>query len=355
MIHLFGFLKAFGISEFDAISQPISRSCGLIWLAAFCLFMAAAIAYLNEYDYWWIIGLLAVLVSQFLIIVYWSDAKYGTILNVIILVASILACSSFSFKKAIVDETSRMLTNGETSPAAVISEEMMSDLPDIVQKWLNDSGIVGKETISHVYIEQSAQMLMKPEQTDWYNATAKQYFTVEPPAFNWSVSLQMNPFMYVVGRDKFVDGNGEMIIKLFSLIPVVNAKENEKIDQATLQRYLAEIVWFPSAALSPYITWAPIDDRSVKATMMYKGTEGSGIFHFDEQGSFEKFTAMRYAEIDEKSEPKLWTVTATRSEIRNGVKVPVELSAKWKLDGADWTWLKLKITDIEYGVTKYRK
>lgn len=38
LIHLFGFLKAFGISEFNAITQPISKPVGMIWFAAFFLF-----------------------------------------------------------------------------------------------------------------------------------------------------------------------------------------------------------------------------------------------------------------------------------------------------------------------------
>ena len=37
IIHLFGFLKAFGISEFNAITQPISKTFGLVWLLTFIL------------------------------------------------------------------------------------------------------------------------------------------------------------------------------------------------------------------------------------------------------------------------------------------------------------------------------
>jgi hypothetical protein len=47
----------------------------------------------------------------------------------------------------------------------------------------------------------------------------------------------MNSTLNVVGRDKFEDGKGEMIIKLISLIPVANAKNEEKVNQVTLQRY----------------------------------------------------------------------------------------------------------------------
>jgi hypothetical protein len=34
----------------------------------------------------------------------------------------------------------------------------------------------------------------------------------------------------------------------------------------------------------------------------------------------------------------------------NGVKIPVKLTATWKLDEGDWTWLKLEITEIKYNI-----
>jgi len=350
IIHLFGFLKAFGISDFDAISQPVSKTYGIIWLVGFILFTSSAILFLSQYDYWWVIGILSIFVSQLLIISYWNDAKFGTILNLVILISTIITYSTFSFNKNIDAETAQMFIDSKTSQKSIVSEQMIVDLPGVVQKWLLKSGMLGKEPIQSVFLEQDIQMLMKPEQKEWSSAKAKQYFTIEPPAFNWSVSLKMNPGLNVVGRDKFERGKGEMTIKLFSLIPVVNAKNNEKINQATLQRYLAEIVWFPSAALSSYITWEAIDDHSAKATMTYKRTKGSGIFYFDENWNFKKFVTMRYADVEENSKPKLWTVTATKNEIRNGINIPVELKANWKLENDDWTWLKLKIKNIEYNL-----
>jgi len=135
---------------------------------------------------------------------------------------------------------------------------------------------------------------------------------------------------------------------MFSIIPLVNLKDNSKLNQATLQRFLAEIVWFPSAALSPFISWEQITDTTVKATMSYLGTKGSGTFYFNKNGDFEKFEAMRYMDVEENSEPKLWTVTTIKTEERNGIRIPVELNADWKLENGNWTWLKLKINEINY-------
>ena len=59
-------------------------------------------------------------------------------------------------------------------------------------------------------------------------------------------------------------------------------------------RYLGEIVWVPSAALSDYITWEEMDSTTARATMSYEGITASGIFKFDENGAFVSFEAGRY-------------------------------------------------------------
>jgi len=349
LIHLFGFLKAFGISEFNEISVPISKPYGILWLCGFILFLATAALILFEQEYWWILGILAILLSQFLIIVYWNDAKFGTILNIIIAIAIILNYSSFNFQEKIDRETAQMLENAKAleQTQTATSEQQIAELPDVVQKWLTTSGILKKEKIQTVYLEQEAQLLMEPEQEEWNNANARQYITTVPPAFNWSVNLSMNSFIEVAGRDKFENGKGEMLIKIFSIFPVVDEKNNNKIDQAALQRYLAEIVWLPSAALSQYITWDEIDDNSARATMTYNGTQGSGVFYFDDNGYFQKFVTMRYRNPEDK-EPTEWIVTSLKTESRNGILIPVECEATWKLASHNWTWLKIKITSIEY-------
>jgi len=351
VIHLFGFLKAFGISEFNAISHPITKPFGIVWLLTFALFAITAVLLIAQSNYWWIIGIVGVILSQFLIINYWSDAKFGTIANVIILLATIIGYSSFNFKEKIKGERITQFENSQLKNQNIVTEKSLLDLPAIVQKWLSNSGIIGKKLISNVYLTQELQLKLKPEQTTWNNGMAEQYFTIQPPAFNWNINTEMNSILSVAGRDKFEEGKGEMTIKLLSLIPVVNAKNDEKVNQATLQRYLAEIVWFPSASLNEYIEWETIDDNSARATMEYKGTKGSGEFHFDKDGNFEKFVAMRYQDSND-AEPTEWTVKATKTEERNGIKIPVECEASWGLESGKWTWLKLRIKEIEYNLEK---
>ena len=83
--------------------------------------------------------------------------------------------------------------------------------------------------------------------------------------------------------------------------------------------------------------------------MGFKGTKGSGEFHFDEKGNFKKFVAMRYQDLITE-EPTEWIVIAIKTEERNGIKIPVECEASWILERGKWTWLKLKIKEIQYNV-----
>lgn len=347
LIHFFGFFKAFEIAQFDALTKPVSKAMGLAWLLSGSLLILSLILFAMKTQYWWAVALIGVLFSQILIFLFWKDARFGTMLNILILIPAIIAYFNYSFQSQISKERTEMLESANSASSAILSDSDLAELPPPVRKWLMNSGAVGKPVTQTVYLEQDLEMQMKQGDEKWNKARADQYFTTDPPAFNWSVKMEMNPIIPVTGRDKFEDGKGEMLIKLFSVFPVANAKDSPNIDEATLQRYLAEIVWFPSAATSTYITWERIDEFSARATMDYKGSQGSGVFLFDEEGNFQKFTAMRFK--DASDEEKLeWVVEANKIQELNGIKVPVQCEAKWKMDGEYWTWLKLKITGIDY-------
>jgi len=188
---------------------------------------------------------------------------------------------------------------------------------------------------------------MKPDADKWIPTTADQYFTIDKPAFIWKVNMEVMPFMPVTGRDQFVHGKGQMLIKVFALFNMVN-QADEKIDQGALQRYLAEICWFPSAALSPYITWQAIDDYTAKATMAYNGVSGAVVFYFNKDGNMIRCAADRYKGGGSEATLEKWVVDTKRYAVMNGIKMPVQSEATWKLKEGDYTWYKLEITNIEY-------
>jgi hypothetical protein len=84
IIHVLGFVKAFNYAEIKELKLPISKPLGIIWLFAFFLFIIAAILYILSLKYWLLVAITATVVSQFLIIISWQDAKFGTIINILL-------------------------------------------------------------------------------------------------------------------------------------------------------------------------------------------------------------------------------------------------------------------------------
>ena len=346
-IHLMGFAKAFKLAQIEQLSTDISKISGLVWFIVFLLFVLTGIAFLAKVQWWYWLAIVTAAISTVLIIIVWKDAKFGTIPNVFIILVALLSLLSCAFNKKVANEISTIMKQTVTSKISVITKEQLNDLPYPVANWLIVSGMIGKEKINTVWLSQKIRMKMKPEQKDWNEAVAEQYFSVKNPAFIWKIKMNMSPFVKITGRDKFVDGKGEMLIKMFSLLNIVNEK-GEKMDEGTLQRFLGEIVWFPSAALSQYITWEAIDSLSAKATMNYKGTTGSGTFYFNEQGDFVKFSALRYKDNEADAQRYEWIVTVKEHSIKNSIKIPMKIEVTWMLENGNWTWLDLEITDIRY-------
>lgn len=86
LIHLLGFFKAFQIGSVTQLRTPISKQMGVIWLAVSILFLLTAVMYVINNQLWPYFAIIALCLSQIIIFSVWSDAKFGTIVNLIILI-----------------------------------------------------------------------------------------------------------------------------------------------------------------------------------------------------------------------------------------------------------------------------
>ena len=86
LIHLLGFAKAVGLADLPQLTGHISPLFGTLWLTAGLLFLGAAGSLFFWPRWWWATGTCAIVVSMVVIVDSWSDAKFGTIANVVALV-----------------------------------------------------------------------------------------------------------------------------------------------------------------------------------------------------------------------------------------------------------------------------
>jgi len=91
LLHLMGYSKAFHYSGIKHIKAHISKPIGILWIMGCLFFIATGVLLLLNNDYWQIAGLIAIVFSQIAIIVGWQNARYGTIVNLLILSAIIIS------------------------------------------------------------------------------------------------------------------------------------------------------------------------------------------------------------------------------------------------------------------------
>jgi hypothetical protein len=266
---------------------------------------------------------------------------------VIILASIILSSGIWSFNAMVRNELKAFLSPA-TAEKTVVTKEMVAGLPPVVQKWLEHSNIIGKEFARTVNLRQKGKMRTTAG-GKWMSFVAEQYFTTQKTGFIWFTEVKAAPGIHLAGRDKYEDGKGHLLIKLLSLFPVADAKGKE-IDQGAMVRYLAEIVWFPSAVLSNYIQWEQVDSTTAKATMTYNGITASAFYRFDENGEVVSIEAKRYYERKGGATLEDWLIQMEPNGYKEfaGVKIPAKMAVTWRLKEGDFTWLNLVISEVHY-------
>jgi len=350
-IHLMGSVKAFSDHSLPDLNLTVSKPAGILWFIAFLIYLATALMYLFNLPFWWIAGFIAVVLSQGLILSTWRDSKYGTIPNLIVLAVSIIAVAGWQFERSVDANIHQIMSQSETVQAGPVSGQTINGLPVPVRRWLESSGAADHERISFVKLKQTGEIKTDPGQEEWSSTEAEQVFNADEPSFVWSVNMQMMPGVTLSGKDLFMNGEGQMLIKLYSMITMVD-ETGDKIDSGALQRFLSEIVWFPMAAVNDYISWSAIDSTTAEATMSWQGISETVRFHFTNEGDVTRITADRYMGGGMEAMRRPWTVRVLNTGEFGGVRVPTEADVSWELETGLFTWYRFKITDLQYMADK---
>jgi hypothetical protein len=353
-IHLLGFLKWEKLAKLPQLSGvtvvPLSaagqRIFALGWLLSCLLLVIVAGLRALRWESWWGFALVGIALSETVIVLSWSDARFGTVLNVLLLLPALAAAGHARLTQRIDAEVSELSAEAQRPAGSPVRAEDLAALPEPVRRWLDAAGVVGKPPACTVRLTQQGQLRTQPD-GPWMAATASQFFTVEPPAFIWQVDTGLYGVLPISGRDRLRHGRGEMEIKAASLVNLVHAR-GDAIDQGSLLRFLGELVWFPSAALSPYLEWEPIDDGRARATFRQGAASVSATFEFNESGQFVRLSAHRYLGGEADASLMPWTVTAHAWARWQGIEVPSRGEVTWELPAGPFTYYRWQIDALAF-------
>jgi hypothetical protein len=207
------------------------------------------------------------------------------------------------------DISSEMDLKRQAMNNLTITEEMLSDLPEPVKRYIRYSGVVGSSWIESVRLTQVGKFRQSAEQP-WMRFSAEQSYTTKPAGYRWNATFKMAGIPLLKAEDKYEEGHGRMYGKLAGLKTIFD-EEGEQIDQASMLRYLNEMMWFPTAFLQDNVSWEELDDKNAKVKFSDAGREGEAQMHFDPEGRLRNFTAMRYRENSGEYSLDRWSTPIT--------------------------------------------
>ncbi|MBN1369680.1 MAG: hypothetical protein JW954_05545, partial [Dehalococcoidaceae bacterium] len=136
-----------------------------------------------------------------------------------------------TFKRKAGREAAGLLQQAIRFPSGIITEEDISRLPEPVQKYMRYTRALGRERTSTVRLKQRGMFRLQGK--PWMPFEAEQYYTIDPPAFSWTVSMKAFPLLSIQGRDLYAGGKGNMLIKIPPFFTIADACGPE-IDQGCL-------------------------------------------------------------------------------------------------------------------------
>jgi len=217
--------------------------------------------------------------------------------------------------------------------------EQLDGLPEPVQQYFKHVLKDGQPYISYVRLIHNGQFKTDPKK-DWINIKGEQYFTTEKPGFIWEGKTAM-----FTARDMYLANKGRLIVTLLSLFKIVDG-QGESFNQGELLRWLGESVWFPTNLLpSENLQWSPIDSSSAKLTFNYNDIEVSYDVSFNDKNEITQMKTKRYMG---ENDLETWVGKFRNYKEINGVIIPTEIEATWKLEEGDYSYVKFNVEKIEY-------
>jgi hypothetical protein len=270
--------------------------------------------------------------------------------GLVLMVSVVIAVEIFSrnFINTFKQKVSKLFSSQSIAEQSVVTEDDIIHLPEPVQRYLRYSGIIGTRRMAFVRLRQIGAMRPKPD-GKWFPLRAEEYYTVGNPGFVWKGRMAIAPLISATAQDMYLNGQGNMHVKLMSAITMVNGK-GKQMAEASLMRYFNEMQWFPSSLVSANVTWEAIDDNSACSTLTDRGMSVSATFYFDNEGKITNFVAERGRSTDDGQlvHTKWSTPISEYRTYGNGLRLPSKGEAIWHLDSGDYSYIKLEITDVEY-------
>jgi hypothetical protein len=353
LIHLLGPAKGLGWANVTQLKEPISTAMGIAWLAAAVLVMLAGTLLAIRVRWWWVIGAVAVVASQTVIVTSWSDAKAGTLANVILLGAVIHAYASQGPRSYRAEYRRRVgAALSEPLPDGVVTEADLTHLPEPVARYVRRSGAVGKPRVTSFQARirgrirggaAKAWMDFTGEQVDTFGPEPSRLFFMDATMFSLPVDV----------LHTYVGPSATMRVKACSLVPIMHATGSEMFRAETVTLFNDLCLLAPAALIDAHITWQPIDDHHVRGKFTNGAHTVTAELVFNDAGGLVDFVSddrLRASQDGSSFTPQRWSTPVRESRAIDSRQVATFGEARWHASNpeGEFAYLEFKVDQITY-------
>ena len=350
LIHFIGFAKAYSYGNITQLTRYISKPAGSIWLITAIVFVVAVILFLLKKESWPYIAFVAAIISQILIITVWKDAKFGTILNIIILFVSISSLAFYRFEMAFKTDVKRHIAETDFSKIELLTETDIVSLPTPIQKYIRYTEAINKPKVKNIKVVFDGEMRDKGK--DWFKFTSVQYNFFDEPTRLFFMKGKMYGTI-VPGYHCYQNKMASMQIKLFGLINVVNIRGAIMNKAETVTVFNDLCLMAPAALIDKRIEWTDSDSLSATAAFTNGINKITATLYFNEQGQLINFTSDDRSAIDLK-QYRFSTPVKDYKSI-NGINIWKYGQAIWHYPDGEFVYGKFTLKSIEYNVTEFKE
>ncbi len=354
LIHLLGFLKAFGIAELPQLTQPVSPAMGVLWLACCVLFVAAACALFLWPRWWWAIGAAAVVISFVAIVPSWSDAKVGAAADLVAaagVVFGFLALGPTSLRARYENDVDRALARF-VEPGAVVADADLRALPEGMQRYLRYVGVVDRPRVRNLRARMHGRIRSGPEGR-WMPFRAEQYNFYDEPArfFYLNASMRGVP---VQGYHRYAGSEATMRVKAAGVVTVASAAGEAMSQAETVTLFNDMCLFAPATIVEADVRWDVLDARRVRATFTNAGHAIRADLAFDDADRLVNFWSDDRGELSADGRtltPARWSTPVANYHVFGPVRLASHGEARYPRPTGEFAYLELEIDDVVYNVS----
>lgn len=236
----------------------------------------------------------------------------------------------------------------------ILTEGDILHLPAMIQKYIYYTGAIGKEKVLNFRAEFSGGIRSNSSE-DFMPLKSVQYnFTDNPTRLFYTVAKKKG--IPAKGIHLYKDQTAIMLVKIFGLFTVVNAKGKEMNQGETVTLFNDMCFMAPASLIDRNIEWKEIDNKTIEAKFTNGNITVSATLFFNEKGELVNFISNDRFETSDgkiyKNYP--WSTPVTSYLNVNGYRLLSGAKLIYKHPDEDFCYGEFNLINIEYNCKDFR-